>query len=289
MMRFHSIMLFVPFLFIIIITLLSCTEKQENETAIMPDDDIFIYPLKDNLPMECQIIETYPENESVISPTAEEIHKQIFAELLGLRQMYQDTVLENNFEILRILTDSQIYIDYLKQAFHRDTPFETLEEFWTTQSPLIELYRPIFDGFIEDPETDDFAYLHRDILNWKAVVLYTYAIPICVQDPIDYLKKKPLHLREGPVKKTDLTTGTFEKWVTHYSDGYESFSSRKRKMFITFLNTDKKKIRGYFNAYSVDDALIWLAIQDPNLAGLILSSTIDETMFIGWLNYRDIR
>ncbi|RKU09860.1 hypothetical protein C6501_14820 [Candidatus Poribacteria bacterium] len=287
MIRFQPIMLFIPFLFISIIALLSCTEKQKSGTVLIEDEETITYPIKKELPVECQIIETYPENESVIPPIAEEMHKQLFVELDELRQLFEGSILENNLEILRILTRSQIYIDYLKRTFHRDAPFETLEEFWTTQPIPTELYRPIFDGFIEAPEPDDFAYLHRNLLNWKATVLHTYVIPICARDPIDYFLNKPLHLRGGPVKKTDLTNGTLEKWVTHYSDGYESFRSRKRKKFITFLNTDKKKIRGYFNMYDVDDALIWLAIQDPNLIGLILSSTVDEAMFIGWINYRD--
>lgn len=50
------------------------------------------------------------------------------------------------------------------------------------------------------------------------------------------------------------------------------------------VKRDKKKIRGFFNTYSADEGLILLALQEPDLTGLILWYAFDEAMFIAWLN-----
>jgi len=45
-----------------------------------------------------------------------------------------------------------------------------------------------------------------------------------------------------------------------------------------------KKDTRFFNTYSADEGLILLALQEPDLTGLILWYAFDEAMFIAWLN-----
>jgi hypothetical protein len=282
---------------------LSCTEKtqdpltpEKTETDLRREAELLrLMRLHRNAP-EC-MVKTYPESDIIPPTPPEPIHREKMAELLALRQRYEGTVLEDNFRILRDLIDSEIYKTYLRETFRRMPQFDTLDEFWRmTMMPIpTETYRPLFDGFLENPEVEDFAYLHQRILEGKgALTLYQGLSIFCARDPGDPPNipkiQQPQHLIDGPFIDTPLhefTEKTLEKWIFDNGLGenaYNAFEARYTDFIQEASENDKKKIRGFFNTYGVDEGLILLALQAPDLTGLLLWYAFDEAMFIAWVN-----
>jgi hypothetical protein len=282
---------------------LSCTEKtqdplrpEKTETELRREAELLkLTRLHRNAP-ECQV---KPYSESEITPPTppEPIHIEKMAELLALRHRDEGTVLEDNFRMLRDLIDSEIYKTYLRENFTRDPQFQTLDEFWRmTRMPIpTETYRPLFDGFLENPQAEDFAYLHQRILEGKgALTLYQGLSIFCARDPGDPPNipkiQQPQHLIDGPFRDTPLhafTEKTLEKWIFdngHGENAYNAFEARYTDFIQETSENDKKKIRGFFNTYGVDEGLILLALQEPDLTGLLLWYSVDEAMFIAWVN-----
>ena len=183
MKRFRILRLLTALLVVKFSLVLGCTETPQEadhpETPETPPDSIVEMetpPLLTGMPIESAHrdlskyqVQIYPAN-AIISPSPPElIHQETFERLWELREMFRDPVLADNFRMLRILVDSQIYRSYLTQNFNREPDFETLDAFWRMTLPPIptEKYRPLFEGFLENPEAEDFAYLHRRVLEGK--------------------------------------------------------------------------------------------------------------------------
>ena len=302
-MKFFQITLIILILLISFFFLFSCTEKTQDtltpentEAALRSEVELPKWTSIHRYAPEC-MVQTYPEGDIILPTASEPIHKEKLAELLQFQQRFQGNVLEDNFRILRILIDSQIYKEYLTETFKRDPHFETLDEFWRMTMPPIptEQYRPLFDGFLEDPEVEDFAYLHKIVLEGKgSLTIYQGLSMCCAREPGDppNIPKvpQPQYLIDGPFIDTPLhksTKDTLQKWIFHNRQGenaYNVFEKRYTEFIKDASEIDKKKIRGFFNAYGVDEGLIMLALQEPDLTGLILWYSFDEAMFIAWIN-----
>ncbi|MDE0323574.1 MAG: hypothetical protein OXN27_06580 [Candidatus Poribacteria bacterium] len=316
-MSLFQIMLFTVVLLLSLFSFYSCTEKtqetltpeetltlEETETFGLTEEaeaqratELLKWASIHRYAPEC-MVQIYSENDTIPPPTPVPIQKEKFAELSQLRQLFQGTALENNFRILRILIDSQIYREYLRQTFDREPHFETLDEFWRMTMPPIptEQYRPLFGGFLENPESSDFAYLHKIVLEGKgSLTIYNGLAMFCAREPGDppNIPKipQPQHLIDGPFIDTPLyefTKDTVEKWIFHNGhgiDAYKVFENRYKEFIKNAGEADKKKVRGFFNTYGIDDGLIMLALQEPDLTGLILWYSFDEAMFIAWVNH----
>ncbi len=281
----------------------SCSEKtqdplipEKTETELRREAELLTLTHLHRDAPECQV-KTYSESEIIPPTPPEPIHTQKKAELLALRHRYEGTVLEDNFRILRDLIDSEIYKTYLRETFTREPEFQTLDAFWRrTMMPIpTETYRPLFDGFLQNPQAEDFAYLHQRILEGKgALMLYQGLSIFCARNPGDPLNipkiQQPQHLIDGPFRDTPhhaFTEKTLEKWIFDNGQGenaYNAFEARYTDFIQEDSERDKKKIRGFFNAYGVEEGLILLALQEPDLTGLLLWYTADEAMFIAWVN-----
>jgi len=302
-MRFFQITRIIVILLISFFFFLSCTEKtqdplipEKTETDFRREAELLKLTRLHRDAPEC-MVKTYSESDIIPPTSPEPIHREKMAELLALQQRYEGNVLEDNFRILRHLINSETYKAYLRETFTREPQFQTLDEFWRmTMMPIsTEEYRPLFDGFLENPEVEDFAYLHQIILEGKgALTLYKGLSIFCAREPgappnIPKIPQ-PQHLIDGPFIDTPLhqfTEDTLEKWIFDNGQGenaYNAFEARYTDFIQDASERDKKKIRGFFNTYGVDEGLILLALQEPDLTGLILWYAFDEAMFIAWVN-----
>ena len=302
-MRSFQITRVIVVLFISFFFFSSCSEKtqdplipEKTEADLRQEAELLRLTRLHRDAPEC-MVKTYSKSDIIPPTPPEPIHREKMAELLALRQRYEGTVLEDNFRILRDLIDSEIYKTYLRETFTRKPEFQTLDEFWRmTMMPIpTEAYRSLFDGFLQNPEAEDFTYLHQLILEGKgALTLYKDLSIFCAREPGEPPNipkiQQPQHLIDGPFRDTplqELTENTLEKWIFDNGQGenaYNAFEARYTDFIEEASERDKKKIRGFFNTYGVDEGLILLALQKPDLTGLILWYTFDEAMFIAWVN-----
>ena len=295
-MRFHSFQLLV--LFICFSIVFSCTEQPKTYTITDEElealNDSFTYEIEnarfsDESP-PCWI-HLYAESDIIPPPDPEPIHKEMFAGFSQLRQQFSGNVLENNFQILRNLTNSQSYIVYLIKAFPRDASFKTLDEFWKEQPPPTERLLPLFDGLLENPNDKQIAYAHFGILSWQCITIdslmapgfagkcETYPISIDTHPKTSTAVENTAHFGH---RQLLLNLVPDEHWENHRVN---ILQKRYQKSAEVTLDLNRKKIQGFFNEYGVNNGLIWLAIQEPDLTGFILSNFSNEKVFQGWVNH----
>ena len=303
MNRFCMLKLLIALLIISPLLVLGCTETPQEtvhpDTSETPQDsgvEVKNNPLLTDVTVESPHIDMskyqvqiYPAEGVISPPSPEPIHQETFERLSELRALFQGTVFADNFRILRTLVDSQIYRSYLTENFKREHDFETLEAFWRMTLPPIptEKYRPLFEGFLENPEAADFAYLHRRVLEAKGdstrhPVLSPPRPDLTPAQLLHHFRPKhpffgtPLH---------ELTKDTFRKWLMQDPVRAQIVERKLEQNLIPAeIETDKKRIRGFFNEYGAEAGLIMLAVRDPDLMGLLLWYSIDEAMFIAWIN-----
>lgn len=226
----------------------------------------------------------YAENDIVPPPIPEPIHSEMFEELLQLRRQFRGNVLEDNFKILRQLTDTQIYKAYLVNMFPRDEPFETLDEFWKVPPLLTEDFLRLFEGIIENPDDEQIAFIYRAMLAYKCFYLRDITSLKCGEGENLNLANLPDYVVQNREDLHRRNRG-HDRWIIELgAKKYDIFNERYRNFAEDAIHADKRKIRGFFNEYGVNNGLIWLAIQNPDLTGLFLSNFRDEIVFQGWVN-----
>ncbi len=291
------------YLLISSLLVLGCTETPQEtvhpDTSETPQDSVMgmennsllidVTVESPHIDMSKYQVQIYPA-EVVISPSPPEaIHQETFEKLWELRELFQDPLFADNFRILRTLVDSQIYRSYLIENFKREPGFETLDAFWRMTLPPIptEKYRPLFDGFLENLEAADFAYLHRRVLEAKgdSMIHPVLSPPRPDLTPAQLLHHfRPKHPFFG-TPLHELTKDTFRKWLMQDHVRAQIVERKLEQDLIPGeIETDKKRVRGFFNEYGAEAGLIMLAVRDPDLMGLLLWYSIDEAMFIAWIN-----
>ena len=231
----------------------------------------------------------YDKNDSIPPPSPEPIHVAAFTELSELRERFQSSLFADNFRLLRILTDSQNYLAFLSDVSPKNAPYETLDSFWKAQPPPIEEILLLFEGLLEAPNEKQIAFVHSQILSWQCSSLDDFfgldlANNCGRQYPIPFIPELPdrEHMRNAIYFATrqsplDLIEGEL---ALHWVD---TLTERQKRDAEDTNQAYQKKIRGFFSKYGADTGMLWLAIQEPNLTGFILSNFIHENMLKAWI------
>lgn len=232
----------------------------------------------------------YDEENVIIPPLPEVKHTNLFAELSQLRQQFPGNLLDDNFQILRNLTSSQNYIAYLTKTITRDKHFETLEEFWKLQLPDTNQIRLLFDGLIENPDAKQITYVHFGILARQCSTLDTLINQSLQGKCGENSFSTNRSLKLSPALQNtiyfghqqslwDLAPGEewSDPWIKNLQDRYQRYADKT-------VHINSKKIRGFFSEYGVNNGLLWLAIQDPDLIGFVLSNFSNENVFQCWID-----
>lgn len=260
--------------------LFSCSEKESDLTVIHEESDD-----------QQLLIHVYDQENVITPPHPEVIHTSYYAELSQLRQQFQGNLFDDNFIILRFLTSSQNYIAYLNKTFSRDKHHDTLDEFWKLQPPDTNQIRLLFDELVENPNDKQITFVHYGILAMQCSTLDTL-ITIRLQDKCSVnrfstkqsLKLSPAHQNTiyfaHHQSLWDLATDEQwgDPWIEELQDRYQRYADETVHIY-------SKKIRGFFSEYGVNNGLLWLAIQDPDLIGFVLSNITDENAFWCWINH----
>ncbi len=289
---------------VLIFTLLcsSCTEQKDDileaevpltETHTFTQEELeeigtgFIEQAKQSTDPPICWIHLYA-TEDVIAPSPpENAHLEMFAELSEHRQQFHGNVIDDNFRILRHLTATQNYIKYLQDTFPKADTFETLSDFWKIPDGATVQDSDVFTGILENPTNEQLEYISHHVLTLKCThqaLIYLFSVGCRNgQDPSQ--QGEPGFVTENKQVIIGRLDGYNLHWLFNLAQQKsETLIERYHTLAKDAIDADKQKIRGFFNEYGVNNGLIWLAIQEPDITGMFLSNFRDPFLFQSWVN-----
>ncbi len=224
------------------------------------------------------------ETGAVQNDTAEaKLFQKTFTQLRG---KFKNPILDDDFKTLKALTNTSVYLDFLRQAHPTEKPFETLADFLKVASPPEDRYRDFLNQHFENVNDADVQGIHLlTRLYLKIDMLMMHAEQTRDRKALrDVIKAKTsIFIKKGPISNWinhRLSGVNEEKWVAFYLQ-VERFATETRK-------SDTAWIQAQFEAHGQEDGLLWIALQKPILTGEILSSFPKTDLFLQWVEQTDI-
>ena len=198
----------------------------------------------------------------------------------ALRAQYPDSILDDDFKTLKKITDSQTYLDFLKQTYATNTPFKTLEEFIESVPPPTERYQDFLHEIFEKPTLEDFRGIHQLTLVYRrgnvmlAKAMETQNLKV-IQAA---LEEKTKAVTKEPIRSW---------WRPRFSGASQAdfmdFFTRFEKFVIETEKADTLFIREQIEKHGKDSAILWVAIRKPVLMGEILNNFAKPDTFFSWV------
>ena len=220
--------------------------------------------------------ETLEENVEQKNTAHELQHQEAFTKL---RSMFENPILDKDFKTLKQITSSKVYLDFLKQTYPTDKPFETLEEFVKVAPPDPERYRGFLEEHFENLTDADFINLHQLALIYRrADMIMMHAEKTKKHtEAVSALKKKINAPRESNIR---------DWWALRFADKDQGQTVQFLLNFEKFVTetekTDTDWIQAQFEAHTRPDGLLWVAIRKPALMGEILTNCSSTEVFETW-------
>ena len=252
----HILKLFAVFLSLSMLLFSGCADK--------PDD---IFTLSE-------------ETESVSTldtvPVAN-LEEKTFSEL---RAAFPGPLLDENLKTLQTLANSDIYLEFLSRVSKQVKPFQTFDEFLDTTPPDAEKeIRPIFKEHLPHLIIND-----QDIASFYELATIEQSLVILTNLRVH---PKPLHLIEAEIRA--LKNAPFFRWFPP-KEIEPHIQQAFWKAYVTFVveanEIARKKIQDTLHEHGQDDGLIWLAIQEPRILGVVLNTFLDPLIpadFLRWI------
>ncbi|RKU24544.1 hypothetical protein C6499_16525 [Candidatus Poribacteria bacterium] len=215
-----------------------------------------------------------PSITTVAVKTVDDFQKETF---FKLKTEFGRNLLDDNFKILRSLTHSKVYLDYLERVFPTDEPFQTFDEFISMTPPPAEWYRSFLEKYFQGINEDDVIaadalideLLHGNFLAYqggnKLVVFSSRAkawqLPI-VKEWIDQrfeAKNRPIDAQK-----------------------FNNFTKDAQTLTKKIDSEQSKLVQTYFDEYGENEGVIWLALQEPRLLGRLLTYFTNVKVFRKW-------
>lgn len=200
-----------------------------------------------------------------------------------LRDMFQNPLLDEDFNTLKRVTGSKVYLDFLKHAYPTKKPFETLNGLIAAQmtEPPVERYKSFLNEHFKNLTDADFQSIHMLMLLYRHtdIVIHLAEQAKDQQALRTAFKQRVLFLRQAP--------GVKEWWHSRFSE-----EKRAKKMaFILALDkfaTETQKedtdwIQAQIKAHGQENAMLWLAIRKPTLIGEIFVNFNSQNAFLAWI------
>lgn len=241
----------------------------------------------------CMLGSTVLSDDRVSSKDAEEAPRQlkrseVFAELC---RMFPGPILDENFKILKQVTRSKVYLDYLKSEFPTDEPFETLEAFINVAPPPVERYRDFLNKHFENVTEADFLGIHQlTMLERRANMMLLSSKETGnakygrASSQLSSFKLLPDHLRRSLETIDPTTIWSFRLKRDHarllWESRFREADKAERLRFINLrgqfvLETEKADtdwIQAKFETHGQDEGLLWIAVENPILIGEIIAN-----------------
>ena len=213
---------------------------------------------------------------TVAVKTVDDFEKETFSEL---KTEFGRNLLDDNFKILRSLTDSETYLGYLERAFPTDEPFQTFDEFISMTPPPAEWYRSFLEKYFQNIKEDDIlamdiligallrgnfrAYQDRSKMNFFASRVGAWRHPIVKK----WIEQR-FEVEKGPIDAQKFN---------NFTESVETFSKKIDTVYA-------KLVQDYFNEHGENEGIIWFALQEPLRLGRILIHFTNAKVFRKWIN-----
>ena len=250
--------LFTAFLLLSMLSLFGCTEKSNNR--LTPSEET--------------------ESVSTSSPVpVANLEERTFSKL---RAAFPGPLLGQDFKTLRALANSDTYIAFLSRVFKPVKPFQNFDEFLETVPPDAEKkIRPILKKHLAHLAIND-----QDIAGFYEFVIIEQSIAILINLNFRFqlMPQRIKEAEERAVKNLPL----FRWFPPKDFDPHirQAFWKDYRKFVKDANETARKKTQNTLHEHGQDEGLIWLAIQEPRILGIILNTFIEPVTpadFLRWI------
>lgn len=203
--------------------------------------------------------------------------QEVFTEL---RSMFENPILDEDFKTLKQITSSKVYLDFLKQTYPTDKPFEKLAEFVKVAPPVTERYKVFLGKHLENLTDADFVNIHQLALIYRrADMIMMHAEKTGKNaEVVSALKEKINAPREGNI-------GAW--WALRFPGEDQGQTEQFLLNFDKFVTETEKEdtdwIHAQFEAHGQSDGLLWVAIRNPVLMGEILTNCSSTDAFWTWV------
>ena len=244
-------------LFLSVFLFFGCTDKSED-TLIISSEEIEPVSILDAVPVA-------------------NLEERTFSKL---RAAFPGPLLDENLKTLHALANSDIYLAFLSRISKQVKPFQTFDEFLDTTPPDTEKeIRPIFKQHLPHLIIND-----QDIASFYELATIEQSLVILTNLRVH---PKPPHLKEAETRV--LKNAPFFRWFPpreiepHIR---QAFWKAYVEFVIDANETARKKIQNTLYEHGQDDGLVWIAIQEPRILGIIFNTFIDPLTpadFLRWI------
>ena len=222
------------------------------------------------------------ETESVSSLNAVPIANLEEKTFSKLRAAFPGPLLDEHLKTLQALANSDIYIEFLPRVFKPVKPFQNFDEFLDTIPPDAEKkIRPILKKHLAHLAINDqdiagfyeFAITDQSVTILKNLNFRFHLMPQRIKEAEERAVKNVPLFRWFPPKDFD----------PHIR---EAFWKDYDKFVEDANETARKTIQNTLHEHGQDDGLIWLAIQEPRIFGIIVNTFIEPVTpadFFRWI------
>ena len=204
-------------------------------------------------------------------------YKDTFTKLRG---MYPNPILGQDLKNIKLLVNSDVYLDFLHREYPIDKPFKNLDEFIEVTPPSADKFESILKNVFENPTEADLINIYRLTLTYRRinVMMLRARKTRNFQD-----MKTAIHQ-----KARALSTEPIQTW---WQARFSGMDRAEKKRFLVLLETfvleteiaDTLMIQEKFEEHGPDDGLLWIAIENPILVGEILNNFESANVFLEWV------
>ncbi len=199
-----------------------------------------------------------------------------------LQSAFPSPILDEDFKTLGALANSDTYLAFLSRTFKPVKPFQNFDEFLETVPPDAEKkIRPILKKHLAHLAINDqdiagfyeFAITDQSVTILKNLNFRFHLMPQRIKEAEERAVKNVPLFRWFPPKDFDphIRQAFWKDYVKFVEDANE---------------TARKKTQNTLHEHGQDDGLIWLAIQEPRILGIIVNTFIEPVTpadFLRWI------
>ena len=227
---------------------------------------------------------------SVLEPETENIHTEDSIEPIARPPTIEETfeqlkrenpgdILDDDFKTLRRLVTSKTYLDFLRRNHPVEDQYQTFDEFWQIAALDPSQYLPFLKKHLEKPAEEDIANVHLFAVHDRHVMTRGYH----GEDPERFQDEWENWIR-GP--GMDIALRHFVDDKKNVVDGFLLILLMTEiTLYVEKIEqTDAMYAQKLLNKHGAQDALIWIALENPVLIGYILKDFTDAEVLRRWMH-----
>ena len=213
---------------------------------------------------------------SGIQPVARQVTPEETFE--QLKRKNPGNILDEDFRALRRLVTSKTYLDFLRRNHPLENQYQTFDQFWQIAASHPSRYMSFLKEHLEKPDEEDASNVHLFAVHHRHVITREY-----------HGENRDMFIEEW----TKLITGPgvdigHKHFVDPVRNILPAFSivlfSMEIKLYVKEIEqTDATRAQELLDKHGDQDALIWLALENPVLIGYILKDFTDTEVFRRWM------